>query len=169
MCCRQWISRASKMSSSAVKNNNVRYVLALVTLVLGAAGEELMPKILCVGFPFLIGATVFFASRASRTLFVLFALAAGAAEDSLSGLPFLTSASFFLFVAALIRLTQLPYLVAGLAFPVYQLWLCIWSPELIGSVFARVLMSIPIGAVTSVGMMWLLASIERREAVDEEG
>lgn len=153
------------MKSSAL----VQYVFALVTLVAAAACEELFPKVLDVGFPVLLAGAFYFGMRAPRTLFILFALAAGGAEDALSSLPFLTSASFFLTLAALVRLTQLPYVIAPLAFPAYQLWLCIWTTDLSGSVFSRVFLSIPLGALTIAAVAYLLSAIERKAAIDEEG
>ena len=150
-----------------MKNNAVRLVLTVVTLVLGAAGEELLPKALGVGFPLLLGAVVYFAVRFPVSTAILVALGAGAAEDAISGLPFFTSVSFFLLVGAAVRLTQLPYLVAPLAFPLYQVWLCLWTLDLSGSVFTRILLSIPLGVLTVAVVAAVLHHVERKAAVNE--
>lgn len=138
-----------------------------MAIIVAAALEEMFPKVLSVGFPFLLGATVFYAVRAPSALCVLFALAAGGAEDSLSSLPFLTGPSFFVLIAALVRITQLPYVVAPLAFPVFQLWLFIWVPDLDGSVFLRGLLALPLGAVAIGAVAYILDRLERRAAADE--
>ena len=152
-----------------MKNNAVRLVLAVVTLVLGAAGEELLPKTLGVGFPLLLCAVVYFAVRFPTSFAILVALGAGASEDAVSGLPFFTSVSYFLLVAAAARLTQLPYLIAPVAFPLYQVWLCLWTLTLSGSIFTRILLSFPVGILTMAGVAAVLGHVERKAAVDEAG
>lgn len=152
------------MSSSLV-----RFVFALLTFILGAAAEELLPKTLGVGFPVLLASTVYFAPRKSIALPVLFALAAGGAEDALSSLPYLTSASYFLLAAAVIHLTGLPFVIAPFVFPVYQIWLCLWAPDLSGSVFTRFLMAFPIGVLTFAAVAYALEHLARKAAIDEEG
>lgn len=153
----------------AVKSETVRLIFAVVTLILGAALEELLPKMLGVGFPVLLASTVYFAPRRAISLPVLFALAAGGAEDALSALPFFTSASYFLFAAAVIHLTELPYVLAPFVFPVYQLWLCLWATDLSGSVFTRVLMAFPVGMLTMAAVAFVLERSGRKAAIDEEG
>lgn len=157
------------MSLSAVSSSLIRFVFALLTFVLGAAAEELLPKALGVGFPILLAATVFFAPRKHLALPVLFALAAGGAEDALSSLPYLTSASYFLLAAAVIHLTGLPYVLAPFVYPVYQLWLCLWAPDLSGSVFTRFLLAFPIGLLTLAAVASALNHLSRKAAIDEEG
>lgn len=155
------------MFSSAVKNNAVRLVLAVATLVLGAACEELLPKFLDVGFPVLLSAVVYFAVRFPVSIAVLVALGAGSFEDAISGLPFFTSVSFFLLVSASARLTQLPSLIAPVAFSLYQVWLCLWMPDLNGSVFTRILVSFPIGVLTFGVVALVLDHLERKAAANE--
>lgn len=152
-----------------MKNKGIRFVLALLTLIIGAALEDLLPKGLYVGFPVLLAASVYFAIGASIVQAVVFALVAGAAEDSLSSLPFLTSVSFFLLTVTLIHMTEMPYVIAPLVYPVYQIWLCMWVTDLSGSIFSRVLASIPIGIVTMALTALALMCMERRAAVDEMG
>lgn len=150
-----------------MKNSTLRFVLALVSLVFALAGEELLPKMLGVGFPLLLSLVIFFASRATVALGALVALVAGAGEDALSGLPFFTSVSYFLLVGALVRGTRLPLVIAPLAYPVYQLWLFVWTTNLLGSVFTRFLVAFPIGALTAWVVTRLLIRIERKAAFDE--
>ena len=70
-----------------MKSDFVQFVIALLVLAFGGAVEELAPKVLGVGVPVLLIASVFFATRRTPFVALLFALAAGAVEDSLSGLP----------------------------------------------------------------------------------
>lgn len=152
-----------------MNNSTVRFVLALVALVIGAAAEELLPKALGVGFPALLAMVPVVAMRPPAALPVLFALSAGAVEDSLSGLPFMTSASYFLLVVVLVRWSRLPSVVAAVSFPVYQGWLCLWATGLQGSVFGRTLVAIPFGLLAYGVVAPLLRVVERKAAADEEG
>lgn len=140
-----------------------------MTLVFGAAAEELLPKALGVGFPVLLAALPVMATRPPAALPVLFALAAGAMEDSISSLPFMTSSSFFLLAVVLARWTHLPAVVAAVAFPAYQVWLCIWVAGLQGGVPGRLLFSVPLGIIAYGVVSTVLAVAERKAAVDEEG
>lgn len=152
-----------------MKNNSIRFVLALLTLVIGASAEELLPKFLGVGFPVLLAAVPFFSLKRPAMLPVLYALAAGATEDALSGLPLLTSASLFLVLTALSRWTHLPSLVAVFSYPVYQVWLCLWCSDLQGSIFTRCLLAIPVGAFAFAVVTAILLTVERRAGADEAG
>lgn len=152
-----------------MKNSSIRFVLALLTLVIGAAAEELLPKFLGVGFPVLLSAIPVVALQRPIALPVLYALAAGGMEDAISGLPLLTSASFFLVVTALSRWTHLPYPLALLAYPVYQVWLRLWCSDLQGSVFGRCLLALPVGAVTFAVVVAVLRTVERKAGADEAG
>ena len=150
-----------------MKNEIVQIVLALLVLVLGSAFEEMLPKLAGVGFPLLMCATVFMASRRRMPLAICFAIAAGAAEDSLSGLPPATSVSFFLAVVALAKWSEFPNGALILAYPVYQGWLRLWTGDVCGAVFNRVLVAIPLGMVTAFATWAILMWAERRAAVDE--
>ena len=46
-----------------MKSDIVQIVLALLVLVIGGSAEDILPKIAGVGFPVLMSATVFIASR----------------------------------------------------------------------------------------------------------
>ncbi len=152
-----------------MKNTSIRFVLALLTLVVGASAEELLPKVLGVGVPVLLSAVPVISLRRPVALPVLYALSAGGMEDALSGLPYLTSASFFLLMAALSRWTRLPYPIAVLGYPAYQAWLCLWRSDLQGSVFVRFLLAIPVGALTSAAVTFVLLALERKAGADEAG
>ena len=150
-----------------MKSEIVQIVLGLLVLVVGCALEELMPKFAGVGFPLLMCSTVFVASRRRVPLAICFAIAAGAAEDAISGLPPATSASFFLAVVALAKWSEFPNGALILAYPVYQGWLRLWTGDVCGAVFYRVLVSIPLGMATTFATWAVLAWAERRVAIDE--
>lgn len=150
-----------------MKSEIVQFVMALLTLVVGCAAEELLPKVAGVGFPILMSASVFFATRRRVVPAICFALAAGAAEDALSGLPPATSASFFLAVAALAKWSEFPHGALVLAYPVYQGWLRLWGGAAVDGVYYRVLIAVPFGMVTAFATWLVLAWVERRAAVDE--
>lgn len=169
MSCRRSIHPWSRTFSSVVKNSSLRFVIALLTLVLGTALEELLPKFLSVGFPFLLAAVPVFSLRRPLLLSIVFSLAAGGAEDAISALPFMTSASYFLLLAALVRWTRLAYPMAFVAYPAYQLWLSLWLVGLKGSVCLRVLLAMPIGIVTFLLMACVVTLLERKAGVDEAG
>ena len=150
-----------------MKSEVVQIVLAFLTLVLGCAAEELLPKFVGVGFPILMSATVFLASRHRISLSIYFAIAAGAAEDALSGLPPATSASFFLAVVALAKWSEFPNgALVVMSYPVYQGWLRLWTGAAYGSMFYRVLVAVPLGLVTAFATWVVLAWAERRAAID---
>ncbi len=150
-----------------MKNDVVQFTLCVLVLVLGGALEELLPKFLGVGFPILLSSVIFLSARRTIPFLVLFAIAAGAVEDSLSGLPMVTSASFFLMVGALSRVASVPQGALILAYPFYQPWLGLWSPGLSGGVFGRILVALPMGVCTAVLVAGLLRWVERKAAVNE--
>ena len=151
-----------------MKSDVVQLVLALLALVTGAALEELLPKALGVGFPLLLAAAVYAGARRRAAFALAFAAAAGAAEDALSALPLATSVSFFpLAAVAAMRLGRaVP--VALVAYPCYQLWLWVWLADLNGSVFLRVLASVPVMALTAWAAFAALARAERGAAADDD-
>ena len=144
-------------------------VLSILVLVLGAGVETLMPKFLGVGFPVLMSAVQFAAVRRPVATVVLFALAAGAMEDALSSLPAATSASYFLGLAALVRWSGMPRAAALFSYPVYQLWVFIWTGSSGGGVFGHVLLALPVGIATALAVELVLGWAGRKAAVDEEG
>ncbi len=150
-----------------MKSDVVQFVFALLALVFGGAAEELAPKFLGVGFPFLLMASVFLASRRTVLSAVLFAVAAGSFEDALSGLPFATSICFFTMTALVARTAHAAYAVMGLAHPVYQIWLWLWRPETEGGVFGGLLVSVLTGPVAALAAVLFLTWLERRAAIGE--
>lgn len=150
-----------------MKSEIVQFVFCLLVIVLGGAAEELLPKFLGVGFPVLLSAVVLLTSRRTIPFLVLFAIAAGAFEDALSGLPMATSACFFLMCAAVSRIPVVPREVFVLFYPAYQLWLHVWDSGLRGSIFGRLLLALPIGILTMVAMRLVLTWAERKAAVNE--
>lgn len=150
-----------------MKNSLVHLILGLLVVTVFGAAEELAPKVLGVGFPFLLAAVQYAAAKRPVPAFVVFALAAGAFEDALSSLPPMTSASFFLATAALVRWSGLPRTAILLTFPLYQLWLALWIPALGGGIFARILLSIPFGLLTALVTAAILTLLERKAALDE--
>ena len=150
-----------------MKSDVVQLAFVLIVLSVGAGAEELLPKFLGVGFPVLLTAAQYAATRRTAVLALLFAGTAGAVEDALSSLPFAMSASYFVGVAALARWSRLPRAAMALTYPLYQFWLWLWVPDLCGSVFIRMLAAVPAGLVTAVAGVALLAWGERGAAIDE--
>lgn len=151
-----------------MKTEIVQIAAAALVLVFGGAAEELLPKVLGVGFPVLLAATLLVAARRPAPPALLFAVAAGAMEDALCGLPAATSVGFFTLaaVAGRVPVLRLPALV--LAYPLFQAWLWLWLPALNGSVFNRLLLALPLGALTAGGTLLALAWLERKAVLDEE-
>ena len=150
-----------------MKSEFIQLVISLAALVVGGAAEEMLPKVAGVGFPFLMAAAVFIAMRLGVPGTVMFAVTAGAVEDSLSGLPLATSSSFFLAVAALARWSEFPHGALVLAYPLYQWWLLVWTGGAYGVLFNRILVALPLGLVSAVAAWSALAWLERRASVDE--
>ena len=150
-------------------NSVIVLVLSVLTLVLGGGAETVLPKFLGVGFPVLMAAVLFVAARRPAATVVLFALSAGAMEDALSQLPAATSASYFLAVAAFVRWSGMPRAAAIFAYPLYQIWLFVWTGRPGGGVFGHILLALPVGIVTALAVELVLGWAERKAAVDEEG
>ena len=150
-------------------NEVVVLVSSVLVLVFGAGAEVLLPKVLGVGFPVLMTAVQFFAVRRPAVPAAMFAIAAGAMEDALSTLPPVTSVSYFLGLAALVRWSGMPRAATLFAYPVYQVWLFVWTSGLGGGVFGRVLMALPFGFVTAIAVWAVLGWIEGKAAIDEQG
>ena len=152
-----------------MKKDIIHLVIALFTLALGGALEELLPKMMGVGVPILLSATAYFAVRRTPLQGILFAVAAGAAEDALSGLPFVLSVSFFTAVAGLLRGFKLSIFFAAPAFLCFQIWLWIWlGSSLNGNVFSRLFAAVPVGVATLAVTYGILRWIDGKGAVDEK-
>ena len=141
-----------------------------MVLVLGAGAEELLPKLLGVGFPILLtAAQVAAAGRGSLPARMAFVAAAGAMEDAICSLPPMTSISYFLIVGAFVRWTGLTRGSTLLTYPCYQVWLWVWASGLGGEVCARLLVALPIGLFTAYAVNMLIVRIKGKAAADEEG
>ena len=143
-----------------MKKDFVHLVYMLIVLVVAGAMEELVPKIFNVGLPVLLSAAAYSALRRTPVEALLFALAAGGMEDSLSSLPFATSIGFFVAQFALLRLFKLPLAAAIPFFALYQFWVWMWlGSRHSGGLWLRILSSIPVGALTlalvCLAMRWL--------------
>lgn len=138
-------------------------------LFLGAAFEELLPKVGGVGFPILLMSVQFLALCGRRISLMLFALAAGAMEDSLSGLVPMTSVCYFLGAAFVARWSGFPRTAMCLAYPCYQVWLAVWTAGMGGSAYTRILIAFPVGLMTAFAVGRALTTLFRKAAVDEQG
>lgn len=153
-----------------MKGSALAIALSFAVLVVGGGLEEVLPKVLGVGFPFLLVSVQFVAAQPGpAAAATVFAIAAGGIEDALSGLPPMTSASFFLAVAAFTRWSGLTRTAAALTYPAYQLWLAVWTSGLGGGVFARLLLSLPVGLATGFVVGAALAWAGGKGAIDERG
>jgi hypothetical protein len=152
-----------------VASDFVQFALAVIALVCGAAAEELLPKFFGVGMPALLMASQFFAARRGALAMAAFAIAAGAAEDSISMLPAMTSVSYFLALAALSRFSGHSREIAFLAYPGYQIWLYLWVSDIKGGIFLRLLVSLPVGFAAALAVWAALSWLEMRAAGDAEG
>ena len=150
-------------------NEVIQLVLAVLTVVLGAAAEELLPKDLGVGFPVLLASVPFAVSRRPWRAGLVFTVLAGAMEEAVSSLPPMSGVSFFLAVAFLVRYLGPSGALAALYYPGYQAWLSIWFVGIGGGVFGRILLSCPIGFLTVAAVGMALDFICRKAAVDEQG
>ena len=153
-----------------MKGSLLEFAFCLLALVLGTGAEELLPKFLGVGFPVLLTAVqVLACGRGTVASATLLAIAAGAMEDAVSALPAMTSSSYFLLVAMVIRWTGVSRTSMLLTYPCYQVWLGIWTGALGGSVFNRILVSALLGVVTAFAVGALLGWAGRKAALDERG
>lgn len=152
-----------------MKRDLVQLVLAFFALSFGGAVEELAPKFGGVGIPLLLSAAAYCAVSRPPLTGMLFAVAAGAAEDALCGLPYALSVSFFVAMAGLLRGFKLPLFCAAPAFGLYQIWLWIWfGNSLNGSVFLRFCTAIPVGVLTLAAVCAILLWLDGKAAVHEK-
>ena len=145
----------------------VQFVLYALVLVSGAAFEELLPRVFGVGVPVLLMSALVLSVRRTGPSAFAFAVVAGAVEDILSALPPMTSVSYFLAVALLLRRLGSAWFVPAAAYAGYQVWLSIWVTSIGGDVFKRVLLACPVGLVTAFAVGVALAWLYRKAAADE--
>ena len=110
-----------------MRNSLLQLVFCLLLLVLGAGAEELLPRTLGVGCPVLLVAAQLVAVRGPAVTLSVFAIAAGAMADALGALPPAASASFFLASAWLVNRLGFARAAAALTYPVYLVWLAVWT------------------------------------------
>ena len=151
-----------------MRDSFVHLAFALLALVVCGAAEELLPKFSGVGIPLLLAVSQLVAARWHTAEAVLFALAAGALEDSLSTLPMMTSASFFLLVSLPVRWTGFPAVATIVSYPVYHLWLAIWAPLSDGETWWRALVAVPVACVSAYAMSAVFEWAQRKAAVGEQ-
>ena len=159
--------RCWRTSSYAVIGSVVQFVLCALVLVSGAAFEELLPRVFGVGIPVLLMSVAFLSVRRAGPSVLAFAVVAGAVEDVLSALPPMTSASYFLAVALLLRRLGSAWFVPAVAYAGYQVWLSVWVVRIGGDIFNRVLLACPVGMVTAFAVHVALAWLYRKAAADE--
>lgn len=150
-----------------MKNDLALIVLSVAAVSLFAAAEELCPKMFGAGMPFLLSSVLYFSSKRPLFVAVPFAIVAGAAEDAVSSLPFVTAMSFFAMAAFACALLKTGVALASVFFPAaFQLWLWIWEPSIGNGVFARVLVSVPAGLFTAFAASAALSFAERKGGLD---
>ncbi len=148
-----------------MKNNISKFALAVMAICVGAFAEEMLPKFLGVGFPVLLMAALHSASRRTYFEAIVFAAAAGAAEDALSSLPAMTGSGFFAVAAIVVRKFRPGRAAEVLAYSIFQVWLWIWAEPSTGGPVVRAAVSVPVGWVTSLATSAALGWTERRALV----
>ena len=141
-----------------------KFVFSALWLVACAAAEDLSPKFLGLGLPFVMAAAAAFSSRRlfSWTHAMVFAAAAGAIEDSLCGFPPATSASFFAVAAFASRKLSLSVFASAIVFPLYLLWLWTWGLVSGGGNYLRFVLFAPFGLVATLVVSGLVAVSARK-------
>lgn len=146
-----------------MKDEFVQFVFILVSVVIAAAAEELLPSFAGVGFPLLLSVVMVTAPRVNVLPGVLTAVAAGAFEDALSSLPPMTSICFFTIAALVSRKAYFPRAFLLSAFPAYALWIGMCRTGSVGHVFVMALLSVPFGAL-AFGVVALMLPWAGRKA-----
>lgn len=145
-----------------MKKDISTFVFSVLFLVVCAAAEDLSPKFLGLGLPFVMASAIVFSDRRlfSWTHTMVFAAAASAIEDSLCGFPPAASASFFAAAVFVVRKFSLSALVSSLAFPLYLAWLWMWGLVSGGGNYLRFVMFAPFGLVATMivsSLVWTSA------------
>lgn len=139
----------------------------ILTVVISAAAEELLPVFSGAGFPMLLAAVLALSTRFKVLPVVMLAIGAGAFEDALSGLRLMTSVSFFVVAALLARKTLFPRPFLVVLFPAYGLWVGMCNAGAMGDLFVRLLLLLPLGAVAYAGLSLLVGWAAWKAGVDE--
>ena len=141
----------------------------MLALIIGATFEELLPKPFNTGWPILLSIVQYTTCRRSIVFSLLFAISAGAFEDALGNMPFLTSIGYFALVVVVMKWVDMPRGLIVLTFPVYQLWLWLWLGERIANLPLRLWWSLPVGLITAVLVTLVLDIVNKKAAADEQG
>ena len=150
-----------------MKNELAYCLLSLLTLVFAAAGETLLPKYLGVGFPLLLSAAAVTAGRDPAPRAVVFSAAAGAFEDAISSLPAVTSVVYFIIMAMMMRRFSLSRWSVIPFYVFYQAWLAAWVHCLDGGLCNRMVLSVPVAALTLLAV-WPVMAWSHGKAVPDE-
>ena len=147
-----------------MKRDIATFAFSVLFLVGCAAAEDLSPKILGLGLPFVMASALVFSDRrlSSWTHTMVFAAAAGAIEDSLCGFPPAASASFFAAAAFAVRKFSLSMPVSSLAFPLYLAWLWTWGLVSGGGNYLRFVLVAPFGLVATAVVAFLAGACARK-------
>ncbi len=147
-----------------MKGNVVQFVFIVLSLAIGAALEDMLPSVASVGFPVLLGISLFCAMTTRSPVWILVALSSGAMEEAIASLPPATAIVFFIASALAVRFFREPLAWAVVTYPAYQVWLGI---ILGGSgAFGRVLVSVPMGTFVLLLSYAALSRIWRKAGAD---
>ena len=147
-----------------MKGNVVQFVFILLSLVVGAALEDVLPAIGPVGFPILLGMSLFFATTTRSPVWSLSAVSAGALEESVAALPPATAIVFFAAIALAVRFLREPVVWVVAAFPAYQVWLGLVAEG--SGAIARAMVAIPVGALSLAAVVSLMSVAWRKAGAD---
>ena len=150
-----------------MKDEFVQFVFVVIAIVVSAAAEELLPSFFGMGLPLLLALVIAVAPRLNVLPVVMTSVGAGAFEDALSALPPMTAVCFFVIAALLARRDGFPRVFLVALFPVFELWsgMCILGP--MGDVFARALVSIPLGGAALAIQFLAVDRLGRKAGIDE--
>jgi hypothetical protein len=147
-----------------MKSDFAMLVFSILSLVLCAAMEDMLPKIMGLGIPLLLSVALVFSDRAlaswSQSIFC--AIAAGSMEDAISALPVATSASFFAIAVFSRRKFHIPFQFCAAVYPLYFCWLWMWGLVGGGENLLRALVSAPIGILTFFVLRHLVGFFAQR-------
>ena len=147
-----------------MKKDMATFVFSVLFLVACAAVEDLSPKFLGLGLPFVMASAIVFSDRRmfSWTHTMVFAAAAGAIEDALCGFPPAASASFFAAMAFVVRKFSLSIAVSAFAFPLYLGWLWTWGLVSGGGNFMRFALFAPFGFAATAAVSFAARGCARK-------
>lgn len=150
-----------------MKDELVQFVFVVLAIVISAAAEELLPPFFGMGLPLLLALVIAVAPRLNVLPLVMTSVGAGAFEDALSALPPMTAVCFFVIAALLARREGLPRTILVVMFPMFELWsgICILGP--MGDLFARALISLPLGCAALALQLLAVNRLSRKAGINE--